>query len=92
MFRSGNAPLVEGHRSKQPDVEAVAAWFMERQRLLFEVIEVTRYDLGEHVEALATVVQFIRAGERALALELLEREVASVNALIMALSTTDGEG
>lgn len=73
------------------DAESVAAWFMERQRLLFEVIEGTRYDLGEHVDALETVAVFIRAGEKALALELLEREVASVKALIVALSA-EGEG
>lgn len=70
-----------------PDVEEVAAWFMERQRLLFEVIEGTRYDLEEHVEALETAVVFLQAGERALGQQLLEREVASAKALIAALST-----
>jgi len=75
--------------SEQPDIEAVAAWFMERQRLLFEVIEGTRYDLEEHVAALEAVVDFVRAGERSIALELLEREVASTKALIVALTTGD---
>ena len=78
--------------SEQADVEAVAAWFMERQRLLFEVIEGTRYDLGEHVEALEAVVEFIRAGERSLALELLQREVASAKSLVVALTAGSIEG
>lgn len=78
--------------SEQPDMEAVAAWFMERRRLLFEVIEGTRYDLGEHVEALETVAVFIRAGEAALALELLEREVASAKSLVVALTAGRIEG
>ena len=75
--------------SEQPDIEAVAAWFMERQRLLFEAIECTRYDLEEHVEALRAVAVFIRAGHIQSALELLEREVESVDALVVALSTAD---
>lgn len=62
---------------------------MERQRLFFEVVEGTRYDLEEHVEALEAVVEFVRAGERSLAIEPLGREVASTKALIVALSKGD---
>lgn len=75
---------------ERSDVEAMAGWFMERERLLFEVIEGTRYDLEEHVEALEAVVVFLRAGERDLASELLERELASAKALIHALAAGDG--
>jgi len=56
--------------SEQPDVEAVEAFFMERQRLLLEVIEGTRYDLGEHVEALRDVVADLKAGRVGDALEI----------------------
>ncbi len=62
---------------------------MERQRLLFEVIEGTRYDLEEHVEALRAVGVFIRAGHIESALELLEREAASADALVVALSAAN---
>lgn len=75
--------------SEQPDAEAVAAWFMERQRLLFEVIEGARYDLGEHVEALRDVVVDLKAGRILPALELLEHELVSAEALVVALSSGD---
>ena len=58
---------------ERSDVEAVAGWFMERERLLFE-----------------TIVAFLRAEEKALALELLERELTSTKALIHALAAGDG--
>jgi len=72
--------------SEQPDGEAIAAWFMERQRLLFEVIEGARYDLGEHVEALREVVADLKAGRIEEALELLDHEISSAEALVVALS------
>jgi len=72
--------------SEQSADEPTVAFFMERQRLLFEVIEGARYDLGEHVKALREVVADLKAGRIEDAVELLEHEIASAEALIVALS------
>lgn len=54
---------------------------------IFKVIEGARYDLSEHVEALRDVVADLKAGRIEDALELLEHELGSVEAVMVALSS-----
>ena len=53
------------------------------------MIEGARYDLGAYVEALRDVVADLKTGRIANAVELLEHEVASTDALLLALSSGD---
>jgi hypothetical protein len=76
--------------SERTDFEARVAFFVERQSLLFQVIEGAKYDLGEHVNGLREVIADLKTGRLGDALELLEHELSSVDALLTALST-DGE-
>lgn len=70
----------------QNDLNAIVTFFTEGQRLLFEVIEGARYDLGEHVEALRDVAALLKIGALEEAVDLLEHEIASAEALVIALN------